>query len=121
MTKGGSMAKKVARKKMVLPTPSRGTGKTYNAEPKQISIIKRCFIENDFNISYDDVEDFIEDTGKHPDDIFNTIIGSASEKQKEVWEAIINHDEIWIKTAFYLNREIENQTKRLTQKPTKRK
>jgi hypothetical protein len=66
---------------------------------------KRCFIENDFKMSYDDVSDFNDD-GINPDKAFNLFIGSASENKKQVLNAIKKYNEIWIKTAFIGSSEV---------------
>lgn len=62
--------------------------------------IKRCFIENDFELDEFDCEDFLESTGKSIDLIFSSIVGNASDNKKKVLEAILAHDEIWVSTSF---------------------
>lgn len=65
--------------------------------------IKRCFIENDFELDEFDCEDFLESTGKSINLIFSSIVGNASENKQKVWEAIQAHDEIWVSTSFVGN------------------
>lgn len=63
-------------------------------------MLKKCFIENDFEIDDFDAEYFKEKTGKNHKRIFNKIITEAHEKPKEVFKAIQKHDEIWVSTSF---------------------
>jgi len=62
--------------------------------------MKRCFIENDFRISTDLEEDFIEDFGIPIKKAFNIVVCSAFENHKKVVDAILKSDEIWLMSAF---------------------
>lgn len=69
--------------------------------------ILRCFIENDINIEDDDmrsiqrkmyfITNHVEIDFKG---FFDIIITEADRKKKEVWEAILKCDEIYLSTAF---------------------
>lgn len=61
--------------------------------------IKRCFIENDFELDDYDIEYFQQKTGNDVKDIFN-IIGNAFENKEKTWNAILAHDEIWLSSSF---------------------